>query len=96
MGILGRDLLPVGMDFVMSTSTLRQRVNKQIDSLSPQRLRTAADFLAYLEQKPGKLPRRREASQSSVTMRLRKRLKQAEKQVDAGDIVPVENLRRKP
>jgi hypothetical protein len=32
----------------MSTAELRQQVKEYIDQLSPERLRVAADFLAYL------------------------------------------------
>jgi hypothetical protein len=79
----------------MSTSALRQQVKKQIDALSPQRLRTAADFLAYLEQRQagGALPK--SASQSSSADRFRKRLKKAEDRVAAGKVVAIEKLRRK-
>ena len=76
----------------MSTAELRRRIKKEVDALPPERLQSAADFIAFLGDA---------ASDRTFEEYLRtrppieERLKQAEKDIAAGRLTPVEQLRRK-
>ena len=75
----------------MATTDLRRQVIERVKRLSPERLRVADDFLAYLEE--------READEATEEL-LRipgflAALEQAERDVEAGDVTPVEDLPRR-
>ena len=75
----------------MATTDLRRQVIERVKRLSPERLRVADDFLAYLEE--------READEATEDL-LRipgflSALEQAERDVEAGDVTPVEDLPRR-
>ena len=65
----------------MSTAQLRRRARRQIGNLPDDSLRSAVDFIDYLEEK-----RRTEFLD---------RIRKAERELAAGGGVPVEKLRRK-
>lgn len=75
----------------MKTQELRQNLKESIDRLSPERLLVAADFLAYLA----------ESESDEATMELLKipgfleKFNQARKDVAAGKVISVEQLKRK-
>jgi len=75
----------------MKTQELRQNLKESIDRLSPERLLVAADFLAYLA----------ESESNEATMELLKisgfleEFNQAQKDVAAGKVISVEQLKRK-
>lgn len=68
----------------MTVSELRRQLKKRIDHLTEDRLRSAADFVAYLEDV---------SNPSAVAMH--KRLRKAEDEVASGNVTPVGQLRRK-
>jgi hypothetical protein len=75
----------------MSPAEVLRKAKKRLNSLSPERLRVADDFLAYLEE--------RECSEATEEL-LRvpgflDELEQAEADVAAGRLTPVDQLRRK-
>lgn len=75
----------------MSTAELRRQARERLGRLSPERLRVADDFLAYLEE--------READDATAEL-LRipgfmEAFERAREQVTAGELVPVEQLRRR-
>ncbi len=75
----------------MSAVDTRRAAKRRIDSLSEGRLRVADDFLAYLQE--------RESNEATEEL-LRipgfvERLETTEKQIAAGQVTPVEKLRRK-
>ena len=76
----------------MSTAELRRQIKKRIDSLPPDRLRSAADFLDYLGQHIDQ-----NAFDELIRSRppLANRLKQAEADIAAGRLTPASGLRRK-
>jgi len=75
----------------MNTQELRQQVKEYIDELSPERLLVAADFLAYLAE--------RESNQATVELLqipgFIEAFNQAKKDVAAGKVTSVEQLKRK-
>ena len=75
----------------MNTQELRQQVKGYIDDLSPERLLVAADFLAYLAE--------RESNQATVELLqipgFIEAFNQAKKDVAAGKVTSVEQLKRK-
>ncbi len=75
----------------MNTQELRQQVKEYIDELSPERLLVAADFLAYLAE--------RESNQATEELLqipgFIEAFKQAKKDVAAGKVTSVEQLKRK-
>lgn len=75
----------------MDTIELRQQVKEYIEQLSPERLRVAADFLAYLADKESE-----EATQELLNIPgFLEAFEKAKKNVAAGNVIPVEKLRRK-
>lgn len=68
----------------MTASELRRRLKKQIDHLTEDRLRSAADFVAYLDE-----------TAHPVARAMHQRLVRAEREVAMGKVVPVSQLRRK-
>jgi len=74
----------------MNTQELRQQVKEYIDDLSPERLLVAADFLAYLAE--------RESNQATVELLqipgFIEAFNQAKKDVAAGKVTSVEQLKR--
>ncbi len=75
----------------MSNAELLHSTKRRLDALTPQRLRVAADFLAYLEE--------READEATAELLalpgLLEALSKAEEDIAAGRLTPVEELRRK-
>ena len=75
----------------MKTQELRQNLKESIDRLSPERLLVAADFLAYLA----------ESESNEATLELLKipgfleAFNKAKKDVVAGKVTTVEQLKRK-
>ena len=75
----------------MDTIELRQKVKEYIEQLSPERLRVAADFLAYLADKESE-----EATQELLNIPgFLEAFEKAKKNIAAGNVTPVEKLRRK-
>lgn len=73
------------------TVELRRRAKKQIESLSPERLQVAADFLSYLEERESN-----EATEEVLRIPgLLEQFEEAERDIAAGRVTPVEKLRRK-
>ncbi len=75
----------------MSTADLLQEAKSRLDTLSTERLRVAADFLAYLEQ--------RESDEATAELLaipgLLDDLRRAEQEIAEGRVTPVDELRRK-
>ena len=78
------------MIVAMSTAQLRQRIKKQVDGLPTDRLRSAADYIAFLhsQAKPSAADLRKIA-------RMKKAIDQAEREFAAGKGVGLESLKRK-
>jgi hypothetical protein len=75
----------------MSTLELRDQVKEYIDQLSPERLRVAADFLAYLAERESN-----EATQELLNIPgFLEAFEKAKKNIAVGNVTSVENLRRK-
>jgi hypothetical protein len=75
----------------MSTLELRDQVKEYIDQLSPERLRVAADFLAYLAERESN-----EATQELLNIPgFLEAFEKAKKNIAVGNMTSVENLRRK-
>jgi hypothetical protein len=72
----------------MSTTELRRRIKKQVDGLHPDRLRFASELLSLLKRHE-----REDSAAKRATFR--SRLTKAERDVAAGRIVRVEDLKRK-
>lgn len=68
----------------MTTSQLRKTLKKRINNLSEHRLRSAADFIGYLEE-----------SSDPTALAMSRRIDKAERQVAQGLTAPVTELRRK-
>jgi hypothetical protein len=68
----------------MTVNQLRRTLKQRINRLSEQRLRSAADFIGYLEE-----------SSDPVAVAMRQRIAQAESDVTRGLLTPAANLRRK-
>jgi len=75
----------------MSTAELLQRAKHRLDMLTPERLRLAEDFLAYLEE--------REEDEATAELLaipgFTEALQEAEADVTAGQLTAVADLRRK-
>ena len=75
----------------MSQTELLKQAKRRLSNLTPERLRVAEDFLAYLEA--------READEATAELLavpgFLDNLKRAEEEVEAGLVTPVEDLRRK-
>ena len=78
------------MDSVSPTELLKQ-ATRRLSSLTPERLRVAEDFLAYLEA--------RESNEATTELLASPgfldQLKKAEEEVEGGLLTSVEDLRRK-
>ena len=75
----------------MTVTELRRRAKQRLERLSPQRLAVADDFLAYLEE--------RDTDEATAEL-LRipgftTAFEQAQREIAAGDVTPVEDLRRR-
>lgn len=75
----------------MTVVELRRRLKKRIDSLPPKRLQVAADFVAYLDERPDNAATR----ELERIPPLLERILQAEREFAGGKATPVEQLRRK-
>jgi len=75
----------------MNLADIRRQAKERIDALSPERVQVADDFLAYLEE--------RESDQATEELLripgLVEALKQAERDIEAGRVTPVDALHRK-
>ncbi len=75
----------------MATTDLLERAKRRLDSLSPERLRAAEDFLAYLEERETD-----EATEEILRLPdILAALEKAENEIREGRLTPVEQLRRK-
>jgi hypothetical protein len=74
----------------MSALQLRQRIKKQVDELKPAELRSAADFISKL-----RVRRKLSADDVRKIARMKRIIRQAERDFAAGRGVSVENLKRK-
>ncbi len=75
----------------MSPTELLQQAKQRLDSLTPERLRVAEDFLAYLETREA-----HEATNELLALPdFLDNMRKAEEEVEAGLLTPVEELRRK-
>ncbi len=78
------------MGTVQSRTTLLKEVERLLRTLSVERLRVASDFPAYLEEKE-----RAEATEELLRISgLEEALAQALRQVEKGEIVRFEDIRR--
>jgi hypothetical protein len=75
----------------MSPTEVLRRAKRRLDVLSPERLRVADDFLAYLEE--------RESAEATVELLalpgFRHALEVAEAEIASGEMIAVEQLRQK-
>jgi hypothetical protein len=75
----------------MTTAEIRRRAKHRLDRLSPERLRVADDFLAYLEE--------RESDEATAELLaipgFLAALEQARTEIARGEVTPVEELRRR-
>lgn len=75
----------------MTVTEIRRKAKKHIDSLSSERLRSALDFLTFLDR-----PEKAEISRGPrARMPFDQRMKKAEEDIAAGRVTPAEKLRRK-
>jgi hypothetical protein len=75
----------------MNTLEMREQVKRYIDQLSPEKLLVAADFLAYLADREDN-----EATQELLNIPgFREAFTQAQKSVEQGKVISVEQLKRK-
>jgi len=75
----------------MNTQELRQQVKEYIDELSPERLLVAADFLAYLAERESNLA----TEELLLIPGFIEAFNKAKKDVAAGKVTSVEQLKRK-
>ena len=68
----------------MTVNELRRDVKKRINKLPENRLRSAADFIAFLEE-----------SSNPVAASMSRRLQKSERDVARGQLTPASALRRK-
>jgi hypothetical protein len=68
----------------MTISQLRQNLKKRINRLPEHRLRSAADFIGYLEE-----------SSNPIAATMSRRLAKSEREVARGLVTPASELRRK-
>lgn len=74
-----------------TTPALRRQAKRRIEKLSAERLRVADDFLAYLEERESNA-----ATQELLNISgFAESLAQTEKEVAAGQLTPINKLRRK-
>jgi hypothetical protein len=75
----------------VTAEELRRRIKNRIDTLSPERLVIAEDFLAYLQE--------RESDEATAELLripgLVNELERAEDEANAGRLTPTKQLRRK-
>ncbi|HYN87751.1 MAG TPA: hypothetical protein VER55_04440 [Ardenticatenaceae bacterium] len=72
------------------TTTLLQTAERRLRRLSPDRLRVADDFLAYLEEREGY-----EATQELLNLTgFQEAFSRAVQQAEAGDVVHFDSIRR--
>jgi hypothetical protein len=75
----------------MNTLEMREQAKKYIDQLSADKLVVAADFLAYLAEREDK-----EATEELLNIQgFREAFTKAQKSVEQGKVIPVEQLKRK-
>jgi len=75
----------------MSAAEILGQAKKRLDTLSPERLQVADDFLAYLQERESG-----EATEELLRIPgLEDALTQAEQEVAAGKLTPAGELRRK-
>lgn len=75
----------------MSNAEIRHQINQYIAQLSPQRLRVAADFLAYLAERESE-----EATEELLEISgFVEAFEEAKRDIAAGRLTPVEDLQRK-
>ena len=75
----------------MTTAQLRNRAKMRVDALPAEKVKVAADFLAYLLTAAGA----ETAEKLARTAKFERQLAQAEREVAEGHATPVERLRRK-
>ena len=75
----------------MTNAEMRRQVKHRVDRLSPERLRVADDFLAYLEDRESD-----EATDELLKIAgFMELFEQAHRDITAGNLTPVEQLRRR-
>lgn len=75
----------------MNTTELQKQIKAYVDQLSPDRLRVAADFLAYLADRESE-----EATQELLEIPgFLEAFERGKKEAAAGKVTPVEKLQRK-
>jgi len=74
----------------MTATQLRKRIQQRVKALSVERLRTADDFLAYLEEREDNAATRELLAIPGLLARVRK----AQREATAGKLVPFEKVRR--
>jgi hypothetical protein len=74
----------------MTAIQLRKRIQRRVKALSVERLRTADDFLAYLEEREDNAATRELLAIPGLLARVRK----AQREAVAGKLVPFEKVRR--
>ena len=74
----------------MTATQLRKRIQQRVKALSVERLRTADDFLAYLEEREDNAATRELLAIPGLLARVRK----AQREAAAGKLVPFEKVRR--
>jgi hypothetical protein len=74
----------------MTATQLRKRIQRRVKALSVERLRTADDFLAYLEEREDNAATRELLAIPGLLARVRK----AQRDAAAGKLVPFEKVRR--
>jgi hypothetical protein len=74
----------------MAPAQMRQRLKKQIDALPQDKLRSASDYLAFLENQES-----HEATGEILAIPgIRNRIKQAEKDIASGKTTPWRKVQR--
>jgi hypothetical protein len=74
----------------MGVAETRKQIKARIDRLPPESLRSAEDFLAYLQERGSSAP-----SADNTLIRFRRRIAKAESEAALGKLTPVNALRRK-
>ncbi|MCL1474390.1 hypothetical protein [Argonema antarcticum] len=70
--------------------TLLEEAERRLHQLSPERLRVAVDFLAYLQERE-----ENEATEELLSIPgFEDELREAQQQAEAGEVVPFESIRR--
>lgn len=79
------------MTVTSDISNIRHQISDYLDKLSPERLQSVADYLAYLVDKESE-----EATQELLEIPgLLKLVEEGKKSIDEGKVTPVEKLKRK-